>query len=194
MSAHEQALGATDEWYTPPYVFDAMGARFHMDVAHPGGGLAHWIPAEHYLTHDSLARHWAGFVWMNPPFGKRMGLTPWLRKFFRHGNGVALAPDRTSAPWWQDAAPRSDAVLFVKHKIKFIRPDGSVGKQPGTGTTLFAIGELGVEALELAAINGLGVVFKSSSRSPDVGRSIGHEVKRVMNPENAPAIRAGRAE
>jgi hypothetical protein len=39
---------------------------------------------------------------MNPPFGGRNGLAPWLDKFFANGNGIALTPDRTSAPWWQD--------------------------------------------------------------------------------------------
>ena len=65
MSAHEQSLGASDEWFTPAYVFDAMGVRFDMDVAHPGQGLASWVPAEHYMTHGSLERPWSGFVWMN---------------------------------------------------------------------------------------------------------------------------------
>lgn len=83
----------------------------------------------------------SAFVFMNPPFGGRNGLVPWLDKFFEHGNGIALAPDRTSAPWWQDAARRADAVFFFRGKIKFERPDGSVGKHPGHGTTLFAAGK-----------------------------------------------------
>lgn len=36
MSLHEQSVGATDEWYTPPYVFDAMDSVFDLDVASPG--------------------------------------------------------------------------------------------------------------------------------------------------------------
>jgi hypothetical protein len=163
MSAHELSVGQSDEWYTPPYVFDAMGAVFDLDVAHPGGRSAAWVPAAEVLSERSLERPWCGFVWMNPPFGKRMALVPWLRKFFDHGDGVALTPDRTSAPWWQEFAPQADAVLFVREKIKFIRPDGSTGKQPGTGTTLLAKGARGVAALELAAAQGLGIVFRSSA-------------------------------
>ena len=93
---------------------------------------------------------------MNPPFGGRNGLVPWLDKFFDHGNGIALTPDRTSAPWWQDAARRADGILFVAGKIKFERPDGSVGKSPGTGTTLFASGARADAALIRAARLGLG--------------------------------------
>ena len=93
---------------------------------------------------------------MNSPFEGRNGLTPWLDKFFAHGNGVALTPDRTSAPWWQDAARKAGAVLFIAGKVKFERPDGSVGKSPSNGTTLFASGRRGLEALDNARRAGLG--------------------------------------
>lgn len=97
---------------------------------------------------------------MNPPFGGRNGLVPWLDKFFSHGNGIALTPDRTSAPWWQDAAPKADAILFPRGKVKFERPDGSVGKSPGSGVTLWAKGEKANYALIDAANRGFGCRFK----------------------------------
>lgn len=158
MSAYELSLGLSDEWYTPPYVFEAMGARFDLDVAAPKQ-LLPWIPAARRYHQDSLSLPWSGFVWMNPPFGKRMGLVPWLEKFFEHGDGVALMPDRTSAPWWQAYAARADCGLQVAGKIKFIRPDGSVGAQPGTGTTLLAVGPLGVKALQNASASRLGLLW-----------------------------------
>ncbi|MCJ8138403.1 phage N-6-adenine-methyltransferase [Falsirhodobacter halotolerans] len=161
MSAWEISLGASDEWYTPRYIFDALGCAFLMDVAAPIGGGPH-VPASHWLTasDDCLAQDWHGMVWMNPPFGGRNGLIPWLDRFFSHGNGIALTPDRTSAPWWQDANRRCDATLFVAGKIKFERPDGSVGKSPGTGTTLFAVGAGAVSALLRAETRGLGTVME----------------------------------
>src|SRR5665811_1172865 len=101
MALHEQCVGATDEWYTPPHVFNAMGCSFDLDVASPGRDKTPWIPAEASIIKDSLECEWRGLVWMNPPFGARNGLVPWLEKFVHHGNGVCLVPDRTSAPWWQ---------------------------------------------------------------------------------------------
>ena len=101
MSAWESA-GESNEWYTPAYVFDALECVFDLDVAHPL--IVTNVPALKLITQDSLEQEWVGFVWMNPPFGGRMGLVPWLDKFFSHGNGIALTHDRTSAPWWQDAA------------------------------------------------------------------------------------------
>ena len=155
MSLHEQCVGVTDEWYTPPYVFDAMGMRFDLDVAAPR--FLDWIPADRFITSASLAQEWSGFVWMNPPFGGRNGLVPWLDKFIAHGNGVALVPDRTSAPWWQAVAPKMGALLFVSPKIKFIGEDGRPGNSPAQGTTLMAMGEKGLFALWNARQRGLGI-------------------------------------
>lgn len=160
MSTWEPSIGASDEWYTPKYVFDAMGVEFDTDVAAPLEWHKLHAPAKYFLIANSLEVNWPGFVWMNPPFGGRNGLVPWLDKFFEHGNGVALTPDRTSAPWWQDAARKADAVLFVNGKIKFERPDGTIGKSPGTGTTLFASGVRGVRALVRAENAGLGLLME----------------------------------
>lgn len=144
MSAWE-ANGKSDEWYTPRYVFDALGCVFDLDVAHPE--IATNVPCRQWLTNNSLSRSWHGFVWMNPPFGGRNGIEPWLAKFFRHGDGIALAPDRTSAPWFQKYAPMASALLFVAPKIKFERPNGSVGRSPGCGTVLMAAGSRGRAAI-----------------------------------------------
>lgn len=160
MALHEQCVGATDEWYTPPHVFNALGCSFDIDVASPGKGVTPWIPAHTFYTNQSLDRPWCGFVWMNPPFGPRNGLMPWLRKFFAHRNGIALVPDRTSAPWWQTWAREADAILFVSPKLKFIGVDGRLGKSPAQGTCLLASGRRALEPLHRAAAEQLGVVLK----------------------------------
>lgn len=159
-----ETIGASDEWYTPRYVFDALGCHFDLDVAHPDGTTTH-VPCTAYFSADALRLPWSGYIWMNPPFGGRNGLKPWLDRFFQHGNGIALTPDRTSAPWWQDAARKADAILFVGGKIRFERPDGTAGKSPSSGTTLFAVGAKAVEALVCAHNNQLGFLsFNGSLR------------------------------
>lgn len=149
MSVWERSLGASDEWYTPAYILEALGERFDLDVAAPEGGPLH-VPAGEWYWHGSLDHPWFGFVWMNPPFGGRKDKGRWLARFFDHGSGIALTPDRTSAPWFREAWRRCDGVLFLP-KVKFIRPDGSVGAQPGTGTALWAAGERAFDALVRAA-------------------------------------------
>ena len=147
----EPSIGASDEWYTPKYIFDALGEIFDLDVAAPECGGPN-VPTRAWLHQgsDGLTAPWSGFVWMNPPFGGRNGLQPWLDRFFTHGDGIALTPDRTSAPWWQDAAEQCDAMLLLRGKVKFERPDGTVGKCPGNGTTLWAAGGRAEAALRNA--------------------------------------------
>lgn len=159
MALHEQCVGATDEWYTPPHVFDSLGCQFDTDVASPGQHVTPWIPAKRFITKTD-ASDWSGFVWMNPPFGGRNALVPWLVRFFRHGHGIALVPDRTSAPWWQTYAPLADAVLFVSPKLKFIGIDGKPGGSPAQGTTLLAKGDDAVFGLRRAAIARLGILME----------------------------------
>jgi hypothetical protein len=162
MSLHEQCVGATDEWYTPKHVFDALGCRFDMDVAAPHDRRHVCVPTNHWILQDSLRQEWRGFIWMNPPFGARNGLVPWLQKFWDHGNGIALVPDRTSAPWWQTYAPKADAVLFVARKIKFIGPDGKPGNSPAQGTCLVGLGDQAKLALMNAEFTGLGSLMVSA--------------------------------
>lgn len=157
---YEQCIGATDEWYTPAHVFKALGCMFDMDVASPSYAVTPWIPARHFICADSLDKEWRGFVWMNAPFGGRNGLIPWLDKFIEHANGICLVPDRTSAPWWQDWAPKMDLILFVSPKLKFISADGKPGDSPAQGTCLGAMDLFGVTALHQARINGLGTLMR----------------------------------
>lgn len=155
MGTHER-IGATDEWYTPKYIFDALGETFDLDVAHPL--CATNVPAKRLITECSLEMEWSGFIWMNPPFGGRNGLVHWIEKFFAHANGIALFPDRTSAPWFQNAAKEADAVLFMSPRVKFIRADGTIGKSPANGTVLMAAGDRAVAALRRAESK-LGIVM-----------------------------------
>jgi hypothetical protein len=151
--------GASDEWYTPPHVFRALGETFDLDVAHPAPPVETHVPAKERLFTRGLEDVWHGFVWMNPPFGGRNGLEPWLNRFFDHGHGIALTPDRTSAPWFQNWAAKADAVLFTR-KLRFLRPDGSEGKSPSNGTALMAAGERGIRALLNARGAGLGLLMR----------------------------------
>lgn len=164
--SHWETAGKSDQWYTPKYVFDALGCDFDMDVAAPML-IPSWIAdrliptkpsgGRRWLWKDSLETPWSGFVWMNPPFGGRNSLAPWLDKFFAHGNGIALVPDRTSAPWFQSAWPKASAALFTP-KIRFIRPDGTEGSSPSNGTALLAAGSRAEAALHRAAAEGLGIL------------------------------------
>lgn len=160
--SHEQ-LGKSDEWYTPKYIFDALGIQFHLDVAAPE--INTFVPACRKFTEDSLNKDWFGQVWCNPPFGGRNGLVPWIDKFLEHGDGIILTPDRTSCDWWQKLVEECDAVLFIKGKVKFMRPDGTYGMQPSNGTTLFSKGWKCTNALDRARLKGLGYMLYNNDKN-----------------------------
>lgn len=161
MSEHEPCVGATDDWYTPHFIFDALGLRFDLDPCSPGS--FHWVPALRVFTKadDGLSQPWNGLVWMNPPFGGRNGQVPWLRKFFGHHNGIALVAARTSAGWFHDWAVHAETMVFPRGKTKFLRPDGSEGRSPGTGIVLLGLGPVANAALERC---GLGLFVRPERR------------------------------
>ena len=68
---------------------------------------------------------------MNPPFGRRNGHLPWLRKFLAHSDGVAIVRAYTSSAWFHQWAVKAQTMCFPRGKTKFIRPDGSIGRAPG---------------------------------------------------------------
>jgi len=101
MAEHEPCIGETSEWFTSPEIFAALRLKFDLDPCSPGRGLCH-VPAKRIYTKedDGLVQPWFGLVFCNPPFGGRNGHVPWLRKFFAHGNGIAIVRAYTSTPWW----------------------------------------------------------------------------------------------
>lgn len=148
MSYHEPSIGESDEWYTPPEIFSALGERFDLDPCSPS--YDHWVPAKKaYTIHDDgLSQEWEGFVFMNPPFGGRNSHIPWLRKFLCHGYGIAIVRAYTSAAWFHDHAIKADAMLFPRGKTKFIRADGRIGTAPGHGIVLLGCGLRACDAME----------------------------------------------
>lgn len=150
--------GGSVEYYTPKYIFDALGVEFDLDVAHPNQKTN--VPAKRFITENSLSEQWEGFIWMNPPYLSEKNKEQWLKKFFDHGNGLALMPDRSNAKWHQIAEERCDLYLHTKDKIKFLREDGTIADSPGNNSTIFAIGHRAVSALLNAHENELGFLHK----------------------------------
>ena len=147
MAEHENSIGESDEWYTPPFIFDALGLEFDLDPCSPGAG--HWVPARKIFTKadDGLNKEWEGLVFMNPPFGGRNGHVPWLKKFLNHGNGIAIVRAYTSSGCFHEHAVNADSILFPRGKTKFIKPNGEVGRAPGHGVALLGMGAVANDAL-----------------------------------------------
>ena len=114
--------GTSDDYYTPPWVFERLNIKFDLDVCAPSGGVP-WIPAKKSLSiiEDGLQTDWIGNVWMNPPYSSP---TPWIDKFLNHGNGVCLIACSRSGSFsklWEEA----DAFMGLPLPlIKFVTASG----------------------------------------------------------------------
>jgi len=156
MANHESA-GKTDEWYTPEWVFSAMCHQFDLDPCNGSGTnpASRWCSHRYFGAGLDVSWPKMASIWLNPPFGGRNGIRPWLEKLVEHGNGIAIVPNRTATDWWQMAADEASLCLFVKGKIKFLRHDFSEGKSPGYGNVLLAYGSQMAKVLEKSDIAGI---------------------------------------
>lgn len=125
-----------DEWYTPAWLFEALGVEFDLDPCSPGAPPSS-VPARHHLTKDDngLAAEWSGKVWLNPPFSSKRD---WYERLIRElaagtvTGGVALMPNRTETHDLQEYMRAADALLFLKGRIYFER-----GSRPGANSNGF---------------------------------------------------------
>lgn len=113
--ATPQLVTTSDDYYTPPHIFDRLGLHFDLDVCAPPGGIE-WIPASDYYTQEdnALIAPWYGRVWMNPPFSNP---TPFVEKFIAHGNGVALVP--TSNGRWMGRLWEANVAWVALDYLRF---------------------------------------------------------------------------
>ena len=97
--ATPQLVTTSDDYYTPPHIFERLGLHFDLDVCAPPGGIE-WIPATDYYTQadNALVAEWYGRVWMNPPFSNP---GPFVKRFTEHGDGVAIVPS-SNGKWLTD--------------------------------------------------------------------------------------------
>lgn len=166
---HDSVKNASVDWYTPPWIFEKLGVEFDLDPCQPPEGVP-WIPAKkrYSIVDDGLAQPWEGRVWLNPPYGKH---TPdWLEKMDAHRNGIALVFARTDCKWFHGPVVKSDAILFLKGRVKFVDGLGVTGNAgAGSGSMLVAWGVDNVRALE--RLRDLGyIVYRETDA---FGRGVG---------------------
>lgn len=154
--------GEENQWFTPKYLFDAIGLEFDMDPCSPGAGLTH-VPAKKHLTivEDGLVTPWEGTVFMNPPYGKHTSV--WMEKLQKHDDGMALVFARTSTKWFQACVQTASAVCFIDKRVKFHKGglhEGSQVGSPAADSMLIGYGKIAGDALKNS---GLGLVFTPTS-------------------------------
>lgn len=162
--SHESSINQSVDWYTPKWVFDALGLKFDLDPCQPVGGID-WIPTKKFYTveNDGLSSPWHGLVWLNPPYGKFT--KKWLAKMDKHRNGISLVFARTDCAWFHEYCAKADAILFLQGRIRFVDGLGKTsGGGAGSGSMLIAWGAQSVDALK--RMSGKGLLVELSNSQP----------------------------
>ena len=140
----------SDDWYTPPWLFEAAGLVFDMDVAAPVDPSRRTCPARAYLTpvEDGLVSPWHGLVWCNPPYSNA---GPWVTRFAKHEDGGLMLTMGARARWVGELMGAADALSLVAFPLG--RPDGRMAGA-GAMMILTARGDQCVSALaRIAAVD-----------------------------------------
>ena len=147
MNVSFERTAASDEWYTPLEIINACG-EFDLDPCAPVKRL--WDTAKKHYTKedDGLKQEWEGRVWLNPPYSKPL-IDKFVEKLANHGNGIALLYARVDNKMFHEIVfKKASALFFLRKRIKFYKPDGTIGGSPGTGSVLVAFGKENERALE----------------------------------------------
>jgi phage N-6-adenine-methyltransferase len=128
--AHVKNNSGNNEWYTPIYFIKSahivMGS-INLDPA--SSDIANKsVQANVYYTQDNsgLDKEWHGNVWMNPPYSRNL-LPNFIDKLVDSDitQAIVLVNNATETQWAAKLLAYSDAVCFIKKRIKFIDIDGN---------------------------------------------------------------------
>jgi phage N-6-adenine-methyltransferase len=139
------ASSNTPEWYTPQWllqeVYSVLG-EVDLDPAAPLPPYTQWVKARQYYTEadgKSLGVVWRGKVYLNPPYGRKIGV--WVAKLAEHyklkyvSEAILLVPARTDTQWFTDVWA-ADCLCFIMGRLKFEGP--SQGKNTATFPSVVA--------------------------------------------------------
>lgn len=146
LTSHETA-----EWYTPPYVIEMVREVLsEIDLDPASSPVAdRWILANRYWTEGGLDREWkATTVFCNPPYGKADGKScqaVWSNMMrgeyrARHFEQGILLINSTHGYRWYEELWSLYTCCLARERIRFIKPDGTVGGQAKRGQTFVYFG------------------------------------------------------
>jgi len=152
MANHHSHKAQTTSWITPKYILEALG-DFDLDPC--TSDPQPWPTAKEMWTTKGLGKKWFGRVWLNPPYGKETD--QWLSRLADHGKGTSLIFARTETKsFFKNVWYKATGILFIKGRLRFARPDGTIGKigNAGAPSVLISYGKKDAKILENCGIEG----------------------------------------
>jgi hypothetical protein len=146
--AHVTQNTGEQEHYTPVAIIEsARRVMGGIDLDPASNDTAQtWIKAQTYYSKETngLDKMWSGRVWMNPPYARHL-LPKFIDKLIRSADTqvteyIVLINNTTETEHGQRLLGTSHAVCFPRKRIRFIRPDGSLGGSPLQGQMIVYYG------------------------------------------------------
>lgn len=156
-----QPVASSDEWYTPRWIIEELGP-FDLDPCSPLHPPYEIAPLSFNKEQDGLRSAWPAeaLVFMNPPYSQPL-LRHFVEKMAVHNNGIALLKNQVDNLLFQEVIfPTAMSMIFMRHRVKFIRQDGSSGS-PFFGSCLVAWGQECDRRLQKCNIEGKYVVLNT---------------------------------
>jgi hypothetical protein len=154
LNKNHSARSLKEEWLTPPELLNELGP-FDLDPCAPM--VRPWDMAKkHYTLKDNgLNQPWEGFVWLNPPYGRKTDA--WLNRLAHHGNGIALIFARTETEmFFNHVWNKAWALLFLQGRIHYYHANGQRAKaNSGAPSVLVAYGDEAESRLASRNVNGI---------------------------------------
>lgn len=147
---------ATADWHTPPIYTDAARAVMGHITLDPASCAAANVRVRAYrfftADDDGLTQSWGRanspeLVWCNPPYGKtgaQSNQALWSAKLLREyaaghvEQAILLVNAQTGEKWFGPLWEYT--ICFTRRRIRFLRPDGTVGNGPTHGSAFVYLG------------------------------------------------------
>lgn len=113
-----------DDWQTPWALYlkiEKVFGKFTLDAA---ASSSNRMCTRYYsVEQDSLMQPWSSAVWVNPPYGRKVGR--WVDKAIKSIEGdcdriVMLLPARPDTKWFQRGVEKTALTLFIRGRVKFV--------------------------------------------------------------------------
>ena len=113
---------ASGEWETPRDLFATLDREFNFTLDVCATSRNRKCPAYFSRAVNGLAQRWTGTCWMNPPYGRQIGM--WVKKAReesrRRAIVVGLLPARTDTAWWHAHVMRAHEIRLLEGRLTFV--------------------------------------------------------------------------